>query len=58
MGNGAKDEGAEEMNPLETLSDDVACQRFEVDEDIRELWHGGIRNSECGIWNASTNSRF
>jgi hypothetical protein len=34
---GAKYEGAEEVNPLEALSDDVARQRFEIDEDVGEL---------------------
>ena len=55
---GPKNERAEEVNPLEALADDVARQRFEVDNDVGELGHSGIKNSECGIWNACTNSKF
>jgi hypothetical protein len=44
--NGSKNERAEEMNSLEAPSDDVACQRFEVDDDIRELGHSGIGNCD------------
>ena len=36
---GAKYEWAEEVNPLEALSDDVSCQRFEIDDNVGKFWH-------------------
>ena len=36
----SENERAEEMDPFEAPPDDVACQRFEIDDDVGQFRHG------------------
>ena len=51
---GAQDEGAEEVETLEALSDDVPRQRLEVDDDVGELWHEGAYDQRATFCSHAT----
>jgi hypothetical protein len=58
----AEDERAEKVDAVETPSGDVAGQRFEVDNDVRELrqstddYRRGERRANCDPWRRPTSS--